>query len=120
MRKRARPSRPTSGQVICGPCPKLRLAQSTAAVLPAGTGTPALVGDARVDTTLTITGGVYFINPAAGGPSIQNLVGGAPVIVAAGADVVSPVSLALDATRVYWTDVKTGTPVIGSIKSAPR
>jgi len=42
------------------------------------------------------------------------------VTVAAGADVVSPVSLALDATRVYWTDVKTGTPVIGSIKSAPR
>src|SRR5271166_4397075 len=31
MRKRARPSRPTSGQVISGPCPKLRLAQSTAA-----------------------------------------------------------------------------------------
>ena len=91
-------------------------------MLPAGT-SPSLVGDARVtlvNGTPTIAGDVYFINPAPGGPSIQKLVGGAPVIVAAGADVVSPVSLALDATRVYWTDVKTGTPVIGSIKSAPR
>ena len=31
IRKRARPSRPASGQVIPGPCPKLRRAQSTAA-----------------------------------------------------------------------------------------
>jgi len=63
---------------------------------------------------------VYFINPAAGGPSIQKLVGGAAAPVAAGTDVVSPVSLALDSTRVYWTDVKPGTPPIGFVKSAPR
>jgi hypothetical protein len=99
------------------------MAQAAAAVLPAGTTSPSLIGDARVtlvNGTPTIAGDVYFINPAAGGPSIQKLLGGAAAPVAAGTDVVSPVSLALDASRVYWSDVKSGTPLIGFVKSAPR